>query len=233
MLIYLIAIMKRQTEPEIMEDLQQAIHFSDARRKYSEDAFVYWYKEYCNVGSGIVADLGCGPAKYLIRLCNEYPDISFVGYDASKAMIDLARENIEQAGLSHRIEVRQLYFTDISDQFNCVISSGTLHHSHDPLLFWNSIKRISTGDVFVMDLVRPNAEHLVDTIVKTSASNENLSFQRDFTNSLKAAFTIEEIIEQLDSVGLSLTVTTKGNPSFIEIALVHGNNNDNRKLIPN
>jgi cyclopropane fatty-acyl-phospholipid synthase-like methyltransferase len=220
--------MERQTEPEIMEDFQQATSFSDARRKYSEDAFVYWYKDYCNVSTGVIADLGCGPAKYLIRLCNEYPDISFVGYDASKAMIDLARENIEQAGLSHRIDVRQSYFTDISDQFNCVISSGTLHHSHNPLNFWNTIKRIATGDIFIMDLVRPTEEYLVDRIVSTTAPNENLSFQRDFTNSLKAAFTIKEISEQLNSAGLSLTVTTKGDPSFIEIVLIHGKNNDHR-----
>jgi cyclopropane fatty-acyl-phospholipid synthase-like methyltransferase len=142
-------------------------------------------------------------------------------------MTDLANQNISKANLSNRIRVEQSYFADITERFNCVISSGTLHHSHDPLSFWSCIKRIAQGRVFVMDLIRPNSELMVDYIVNTLASGESNTFKTDFVNSLKAAFTLEEIQQQLDTLGLSFTVTVKGDPSFVQIAIIHGNNNVN------
>lgn len=217
--------MKRQTEPELMDDYDQSLYFSEARRKYSEDAFVYFYKQHFGVTSGTVVDLGCGPGKYLIRLCEEFPNINLIGYDASQPMIELANKNIEQSNLLDRIEIRKSLFNDIEGKFDCVISSGTLHHSHNPLEFWQSVKQISTGKIFVMDLIRPEKEELVHAIVKHFANDEHPSFRNDFTNSLKAAFTKEEIEEQLKEVGLNLNVSVYGTPDVVQIVIIHGNSN--------
>lgn len=214
--------MERCTELEVMDDVEQARWFNQASRKYSEDAFINWYKEYCGVTSGKIIDLGSGPGKYLIRMASEFPNTTYVGYDASEPMNIIANRNINDYKLLDRIEVKTSLFDNITDTANCVVSSGTLHHSHDPISFWKNVKRIATGNVFVMDLVRPTSELIVNNIVELFVKENNNSFKNDFYNSLKAAFTEQEIKHQLQEVGLDLTVTIKGEPSSVQIALIHG-----------
>ncbi len=214
--------MERIPEKEIMDDAVGASGFDNANRKYSEDAFINWYKEYCNVDQGNIIDLGVGPGKYLIKMCEEFPNTTYIGYDASKAMLDIANNNIRNAGLEDRILVKQSFFNDITETSNCVISSGTLHHQHDPLDFWKTIKRIATKNLFIMDIVRPSSTSHARQIVEYLAKDQNEYFKTDFYNSLCAAFTVNEIKSQLDVAGLNLTVTVKGSPDQIEIVLVHG-----------
>jgi cyclopropane fatty-acyl-phospholipid synthase-like methyltransferase len=205
-----------------MDDIEQANWFNQASRKYSEDAFINWYKEYCSVTSGKFIDLGSGPAKYLIRMANEFPNTSYVGYDASEPMNNIANKNIRDSNLSDRIKIETKMFSEINDTADCVVSSGTLHHSHDPISFWKNVKRIATGHVFVMDLIRPDSDEIVNNIVKFFVKENNDSFKNDFYNSLKAAFTEKEIKDQLQEVGLNLSVTIKGDPSSVQIVLIHG-----------
>ena len=218
--------MLRVTEPEIMDDDDQVIGFDNAKRDYSEDAFINWYKEYCNITSGTIVDLGCGPAKYLIRMCLEFPDISIIGVDGSKNMIDTATKNINIKKLENRITLFESKFNDIKDiKTNCVVSSGTLHHVHDPSIFWNTVKRIATPNcsVFVMDLIRPDNIDIANNVVSKMAGNENQSFKNDFLNSLKASFTKKEIEDQLINAEIDLKVSIQGDPNFVQIVLIHGN----------
>lgn len=218
--------MLRVTEPEIMDDIDQVIGFDNAKRDYSEDAFINWYKEYCNITSGTIVDLGCGPAKYLIRMCLEFPDISIIGIDGSKNMINTATKNINIKKLENRITLLESTFNNITDiKTSCIVSSGTLHHVHDPSIFWNAVKRIAKPNcsVFVMDLVRPDNIDIATNVVSTMAGDENESFKNDFLNSLKAAFTKKEIEEQLTTEGINLKVSIQGDPNFVQIALIHGN----------
>lgn len=215
-------IVYRIPEKEIMDDIEQAINFDNAQRKYSEDAFVLWYKEFCNIQSGTIVDLGSGPAKYLIRMSNEFPNTNYIGYDASDAMIQLARSNINAAGLSERITIKKSLFKNIQEQAECVISSGTLHHAHDPIEFWTAIKRMNPKHIFVMDLIRPKFREQAEDVVNKFAKTENNSFRTDFYNSLCAAFTADEMKSQLEQVGLSLSVNIKGEPDYVQIAIIHG-----------
>ena len=57
--------------------------------------------------------------------------------------------------------------------------------------------------VLIMDLARPRSETAVDALVETHAMDAPDVLRRDFRNSLFAAYTVEEVEEQLDSAGLA------------------------------
>jgi hypothetical protein len=87
-------------------------------------------------------------------------------------------------------------FKDIDATADCVISTNTLHHLHDPIVFWECVKR-AAPQVFVMDLVRPKSTAIARHIVDTLAKDESNEFKFDYYNSLIAAFSIDELTEQI------------------------------------
>jgi len=65
-------------------------------------------------------------------------------------------------------------------------------------VLWNAIKNVNgKPSVFVMDLMRPVTESKVDSLTERYAEGEPEVLRRDFHNSLKAAFTPDEVIQQL------------------------------------
>jgi hypothetical protein len=59
-----------------------------------------------------------------------------------------------------------------------------------------------SGAIFIMDLMRPSSREEASYLVKKYSSNEPEILQRDFFNSLLAAYTIAEVEAQLQTTGL-------------------------------
>ena len=95
--------------------------------------------------------------------------------------------------------------------YHAIISNSLLHHLHDPSHLWNTIQKYAKpfAYVFVMDLVRPADEHTVEYFVNEYANNEAELLKRDFANSLRAAFTLSEVQQQLEKAGLNQLQTEK------------------------
>jgi 2-polyprenyl-3-methyl-5-hydroxy-6-metoxy-1,4-benzoquinol methylase len=106
-------------------------------------------------------------------------------------------------------------------RFDVITSNSLLHHLHDPQVLWKTIKHCHTpgGLVQVMDLYRPGNEIQAKEIVRAYAANEAAILQDDFYHSLLAAFTPDEISDQLSEAGLHcLTVSIVSDRHL----LVHG-----------
>ena len=58
---------------------------------------------HCPAGS--ILDIGTGPGWLLLKLHHESPALRLQGLDASGSMVEKARKNIAEAGLSHVIEI--------------------------------------------------------------------------------------------------------------------------------
>lgn len=192
-----------------MDEAEQALaytraDFADVNRRFV-DRFVEHFPDF---ESGRILDLGCGPADIPIRFCREIPGATFVAVDASPAMIELARADIEASGFAARIALR-LGFVDGSAipgaPFDAVISNSLIHHMDDPLGFWMAIAANARSDapILVVDLFRPPSREDARRIVDAASPNEPDVLRRDFFNSLLAAFSREEIREQLRVAGLS------------------------------
>jgi len=199
-------IMNRILEPEIMFDEIQCLQYY-----YGVPNYVYY--ERLNLFSNdilkcTVVELGCGPAVFTKILRDKYPFIEIDAYDGSATMLKLAKNHI---GDLDRINLVQEMIENIDKKYDTIISLNTLHHIHDPNIFWNTVKRMSkqNSKILIIDLVRPQDENSVEEIVNRvlGTFSENLLFRQDFINSLKAAFTKEEVEKQLKGLDCSVTVS--------------------------
>ncbi|MCZ6803271.1 MAG: class I SAM-dependent methyltransferase [Proteobacteria bacterium] len=201
--------MQRIPEPELMSDEEQAIAYANADFEEPHNHFIELLKESVGNGlpeSGRAIDLGCGAADISIRFAKAYPNYQIDAVDASAAMLAEGKKAINAAGLTQRINLIQAYLQDttLGDQeYSIVLCNAMLHHLHDPMVLWNLIKNAKgSPSIFVMDLMRPDNDDEVDALVDEYAGDEPEILQRDFRNSLKAAFTPAEVVLQLRSAGL-------------------------------
>lgn len=202
--------MQRQPEPELMTDEAQALAYARADFAEPHERFVGLFREcfLANAPRGTVLDLGCGPADVTWRFAAAFPHCRVDGVDGSPAMLKFGRETVRAHGLTGRIRLIEGYLPGAKlpePSYDVVISNSLLHHLADPAALWNTIVSAAKpgASIFIMDLLRPASEAAAHLLVQTYSGNEPEVLQRDFYNSLLAAYTEEEITEQLGASGLS------------------------------
>jgi SAM-dependent methyltransferase len=211
MVRYCASEMKRVPEPELMDDEQQSIAYAKADFSTSNQIFVDSLVRDFPRHLGTVVDIGCGPGDVVLRLAKAVPNAAITAIDGSAPMIALARTAARAAAVGARLT---LLHTRIpgpppsAQSFDAVLSKDLLHHLPDPQVLWREVTRLARpgAAVYVMDLVRPESEAIAEAMVAEGAGSEDPILQRDFYNSLLAAFTIEEVRAQLAEANLRLDV---------------------------
>jgi len=202
--------MPRQGEPEYMDDPAEAEAYAAADFAQVNDAFVGRLLELVGPAETARAvDLGTGPADIPIRVVRARPLWRVTGVDASQAMLDLAAEAVDRAGLAGSIE---LALADAKSMalpaggFDVVFSNSILHHITDTDPFWSEVKRLAApgATVFLRDLARPATPAAAREIVTRCCGAESELLQEEFYRSLLSAYTVEEVREQLDRAGLGV-----------------------------
>lgn len=204
-------MMERVLEPELMDDEQQSIAYAKADFSTSNQLFVDGLIRDFPQPLATAVDIGCGPGDVIIRLARALPDLRVTAIDGSAPMIALARDAVTTAGLGDRITLLQGYVPGVAvnaHSFDAVLSKDLLHHVPDPSLLWREIARLAKPGavVYVMDLVRPATREEAGRIVNRVAGNEDPILREDFFNSLCAAFTVDELRQQVADAGLRLDV---------------------------
>jgi len=203
--------MERILEPEIMDNAAGAAAY--ARADFSESNQWYVDRLVAEFPGRLreVVDLGCGPADVPIRLARAMPESHITAVDGSLEMLKLAEHAVRSAGFEGRIvlehtRIPSRLLPDLS--FDAVLSKDMLHHLPDPNVLWNEAKRVvkPSGIICVMDLVRPGSPEAAMAIVESVTPNEHPLLKQDFYNSLCAAFTPEEVRDQLRNAHLPLEV---------------------------
>ncbi len=121
-------------------------------------------------------------------------------------MLRLAEQNLRDAGLSDRVilaqeDAKSLSYVD--GEFDAVISNSIVHHIPEPAACLAEMLRVLRpgGFLFVRDLLRPETEEEVETIVRTYAGNENEHQRQLFRQSLHAALTVTEMQDLMRQSG--------------------------------
>lgn len=216
--------MQRIPEPELMEDMAQAEAYDRADFSAAHGARVELFAaRYARDVTGSVLDLGCGSGDILERFAKKYPEAQFVGVDGSFPMLELARRRMMRAEMSERFDFVEALIPskDVPlEDYDVVMSHSLLHQLHKPEVLWRTIADIAPAGsfIFVGDLRRPDNAEAAQEIVDRLSPNEPEVLRTDFFNSLCAAFTKEEIEEQLANAGLALTVEEVGEIHVI----IHG-----------
>ena len=206
-------IFERTSEPELMDNPEQARAYASADFSEPHQAFVERFTRcFPRHLPRRVLDLGCGAADVTIRFARAYPGCNLTGVDGAPAMLALARDAIARAELDQRVHLREARLPDTSPadhSFDTVISNSLLHHLADPQVLWRAVKDFARpgAAVFMMDLRRPDTREQAVRLVREYSGNEPDVLQRDFFNSLLAAYRPGEIAAQLVRAGLSCLQT--------------------------
>ncbi len=156
-----------------------------------------------------VIDLGCGPAAIPIELCLRFDSIEVLAIDSEVEMLEIAKREIDIAGLLDRITLHHASVCAMEDyedgMTDTVISNSMLHHLDEPQLGLQTAVRLirEGGRLFVRDLARPSSLEETESLVSEYTSGENDIAQQLFRQSLLAALTLEEIRELAGGFGIS------------------------------
>jgi ubiquinone/menaquinone biosynthesis C-methylase UbiE len=199
--------MQRIPEDELMEDAEQALAYANADFDEPHSMFIRLFQQrFGEYLDGRVIDLGCGTADITVRFAKGYPHCLLDGIDGSRNMLSHGSELVTRYGLTRQIRLIHgcLPGALLGNNYDTVISNSLLHHLRKPMVLWEAIRQYAKpgARLFVMDLHRPQDITEARRLVAEKAADEPEILQRDFYNSLLAAYTVDEIKHQLDRVGL-------------------------------
>jgi SAM-dependent methyltransferase len=201
--------MQRVPEPELMLDAAQTRAYAEADFDAPHSLCIEQLQRRCPLPErGRALDLGCGPGDISLRLARALPGWSVDALDGSPAMLDLAAAAATRAGLQTRVRFYRAILPHDpppADAYDLIVSNSLLHHLADPAVLWSSVLRCGRAGtcVFVMDLLRPASDAEARALVARYASSEPDVLQRDFYNSLRAAYRPDEVREQVVAAGLA------------------------------
>jgi 2-polyprenyl-3-methyl-5-hydroxy-6-metoxy-1,4-benzoquinol methylase len=201
--------MQRIPEAELMDQPEQALAYAQADFSEPHNRFVALFRErFGDTSPGNnVLDLGCGPGDICRRFARAFPNCRIHAVDASQAMLALAQKDTEAQALDERIEYFPAYLPDTRlplQSYDVLISNSLLHHLIDPATLWSSLVEYGRPGalVFVMDLLRPDNREQAEQLLTNYAANEPEILQKDFFNSLLAAYRPDEVNLQLQQQGI-------------------------------
>ena len=199
-------MLSRVLEPEVMDTHEEALDYDSMNHRAVNELFVADFLELGSIHDEIL-DLGTGTALIPIELCQKQETVRVVATDMAASMLDLAKTNIEVAGLSDRILLDQVDAKLLpydSGRFAAVISNTLIHHLPEPSEALAEAVRVtaSGGRLFFRDLLRPPDDAAVKRLVYKYARDENAAQRQLFDQSLRAAFTLHEVRELIRAVGL-------------------------------
>ncbi len=211
--------MQRIPEPELMNDREQAEAYAAADFTEPNQLFLELFARCFPAFAGRQAvDLGCGPGAIPVAFARAYPGCRVLAIDGAETMLELARSVIAQAGLTARVQLQRMRIGApptgagaAAAMADAVISNSLLHHLDDPDALWATVREFARpgAAILVMDLVRPASRDAARALVAEYASDEAPILQRDFFNSLLAAYRLDEVRDQLKHAGLDhLSVET-------------------------
>ncbi len=198
----------RVLEPEAMDTAEEARDYDAMDHSEVNDRFV---GEFLAVhgpcrGSAIL-DVGTGPARIPIALCQRDANARVLGIDLAQSMLRLAARNVLEAGVSERVRLARVDAKALpwpDGAFEAVVSNTIVHHIPEPERALVQMARCVApgGTLFIRDLARPESRHDLERFVETYVGREAPASQALFAASLHAALTLEEVRTIVRKLGL-------------------------------
>jgi ubiquinone/menaquinone biosynthesis C-methylase UbiE len=206
-------VLERVLEAEVMDTPQEAMDYDSMDHSQANQSFVDDLLATVDQ-PGDTLDLGTGTAQIPVELCQRQPGCRVMAADFSVPMLEMARYNIEIAGLIEQIQLAHLDAKALpcpDDYFDTVICNGTLHHFADPSIVLAEAIRVTKpgGRLFFRDLLRPDSEEEVSALVQSFAGQASERQQQLFADSLRAGLTLQEIQELVARLGFDAATVSR------------------------
>ncbi|EMI15813.1 UbiE/COQ5 methyltransferase [Rhodopirellula maiorica SM1] len=197
----------RTLEPETMDAFDEAVAYlemnhAEVNRIFADDLFAGG-----TTGPRVI-DLGCGPAILAIEIASRDQAIEVMAVDLSTEMLGLAKQEIDFAGMLEQIMLHQAdakTMTGYEDAIaDTVVSNSLIHHLEQADEAIKTAMRLvkPEGRVFIRDLMRPESESAVESLVQLYAGDENDVAKQLLRQSLHAALTLDEIRDTAAECGI-------------------------------
>ena len=201
-----------------MDDPEQAAAYAAADFSASDQALVERVAACFGDDLGArLLDLGCGPGTITFRLAERFPRATVLGVDGAPAMLALAdqersRRVAARPDLADRVRFAPYLLapggtgSSALQGFSAVVSNSLLHHLHDPQALWGQLRQLAApgAAIYIKDLRRPASAAAALALQQRHLGAAPPVLQRDYLASLHAAFSAQEVEDQLRAAGLSL-----------------------------
>lgn len=174
-----------------------------------------------------ILDLGCGPGNISFRLARACPHATVLGLDGSAPMLAIATERLRaEPALEGRLSFRSgrlplasAELEALGGGFDLLVSNSLLHHLADPQALWGALAGLAAPGAWLVlrDLRRPDSPAAVAELVERHAASASPQLQHDFEASLRAAFRLEEVGEQLRVGGLSALRLAERDDRYLDV----------------
>jgi SAM-dependent methyltransferase len=133
----------------------------------------------------LVADVGCGTGRALIRLAEAFPNSRFHGYDVAEGAVERARRAVEAAGVDDRVEIRLLDGSEgLPERYDVISTFDVIHDSADPLGLLAGVRGAIKEDGIYLCLEIASEERLEDNAGPMAALKFGFSVLYCMTTSL-------------------------------------------------
>lgn len=89
----------------------------------------------------LVADVGCGQGRALIKLAQSYPQSRYVGYDLFAPTVEQATANAQAAGVADRVRFEQRDVSEgLPEQYDVITTFDVVHDAVDPRKLLRAIR---------------------------------------------------------------------------------------------
>jgi tRNA (cmo5U34)-methyltransferase len=204
---------KRTPEPMVMDEPDSVEQFHQAGAAINLPVY-----ELCALATShlvperaTILDLGSGSGQYLAHLGRHRPDVKIVGVDLSDEMLATGQAMIAQEGLDERVALRKGDMTDFvdlaPDDVEAVSCVFALHHLPSDESLARCLSQIATVRersgcaVLIFDFARLRHPKSYEALMSTQPEMPAV-LKQDALASERAAFSWEELTEQLERAGL-------------------------------
>jgi SAM-dependent methyltransferase len=148
----------------------------------------------------LVADVGCGQGKALIKLAQTYPQSRYIGYDSFAPSIQQATANAQAAGVADRVRFQHLDASEgLPEQYDVITTFDVVHDAVNPRGLLRAIR----------NALRPDGRFVCLEINSSDKLEENIGLLGAFFYSCSVLYCMTTSLaghgEGLGTVGLPET----------------------------
>ncbi len=145
----------------------------------------------------LVADVGCGHGKALIKLAQTYPQSRYVGYDSFAPSIEQAKANAQAAGVADRVRFERRDVSEgLPEQYDVITTFDVVHDAVNPRSLLRAIR----------NALRPGGRYVCLEINSSDKLEENIGLLGAFFYSVSVLYCMTSSLahdgEGLGTVGI-------------------------------
>lgn len=171
-----------------------------------------------------VLDLACGPANQLAQIARLHPGARFIGVDASPAMLERARATLAPLPHASAQPGDITHLPAIAPaSIDCVLCTMSLHHLPDVAALDRAMREIRRvlkpgGGIYLADFGRLKRAATQRYFAHDRADEQSQQFTEDFLQSLRAAFSIDELRAATAALDTPLALHATALAPFLMVA---------------